>query len=107
MKLWVALMGLLCVAAAGVVATADDSWPPQRYQAAADTATITFTDQAAVDQVCGKAPRGWTTRGCAINGTVTMQHPCSPQYQKADDSFARLVCHELGHTHGWTADHPR
>lgn len=105
-RLW-ALLALLVVAAGVSLSTQDDNWPPPRYQQPDITATIRFTDQATVEKVCGKAPKGWTTRGCAVSGAITVQDPCSPQYQGKDDSYARLICHELGHLNGWSGDHPR
>lgn len=66
---------------------------------------ITFKDPTAVHLLCGgELYKGYQIYACAkVGGNwVIMPNPC-PHTQ---ESYARLLCHELGHTNGWPANHP-
>jgi hypothetical protein len=111
---------LLCssLVAAENNTTHDDGWPPLRYMGDHDVA-IHFTKD--VTQVCGVAPAGYIMEGCEFPvdpktgkpadthapdsiEVLILPNPCSPEY--ASESYAKLVCHELGHANGWPANHP-
>ena len=80
--------------------------PPEQYQVPInEEVKITFKDPIAVHQLCGgELYKGYQIFACAKVGGpwIIMPDPC--RYK--DESYARLMCHELGHTKGWPADHP-
>lgn len=79
--------------------------PPQQYRVDMVSSQITFTYPGKVDYLCGGTDNdGGTIMACSeVNGNWTLlPHPCL----YPDDMYARLVCHELGHTSGWPVDHP-
>lgn len=75
--------------------------PPEKYQGDARL-RVHFTDHAT--PLCGivKAERG--SIACAGVGSdwAIMPNPCTWR-----DPYAKMMCHELGHANGWSADHPR
>jgi hypothetical protein len=40
--------------------------------------------------------------GCTVGGTIYVPNPC-----RWGDGYATLMCHELGHVNGWSAEHER
>lgn len=75
--------------------------PPKQYQGGARM-KVHFTDHA--QSLCGivKAAKG--SIACAGVGSdwAIMPNPCTWR-----DPYARMMCHELGHSNGWAAEHPR
>lgn len=49
-------------------------------------------------------PAGWEWKGCASKESNLMIVPNPCAYK--EESYARHVCHELGHLNGWPGDHP-
>ena len=101
----------LILIAAGATALAPNSTiysegpPPERFQKAA-TLTLELSDQAGIDRKCqalfGRLPDGLKANACHTGDRVIMPNPCSfPQ----TETYARLLCHELGHENGWPATH--
>lgn len=80
--------------------------PPAEYTKNSETAvSIVFTDPLLVHLKCGgKIFEGPQILGCAgiDRPWALMPNPCP----HSEESYARLLCHELGHTKGWPADHP-
>jgi hypothetical protein len=99
----------LATIATGFGTVYDDDWPPQRFQRLG-TLSVTFTDQAGIDDLCGKAPttpaQPLSTKGCSLKGKphIVMDDPCLYKYE----TYARRTCHELAHALGrWPVDHPK
>ena len=76
--------------------TVNDGLPPVRFEGAA-TLIVSF---GTVFE-CGQAPPGYHFGACVRSGIVHMPNPC----EYTDQSYARHMCHELGHANGWTATH--
>jgi hypothetical protein len=81
-------------------ATADGP-PPSRYEHDS-TVNVTFTEGASMERSCNDYENN--LEGCAdIGGPhIWITNPCTVQ-----QSYAQILCHELAHTNGWAADHPR
>ena len=99
----IALLGALV---AGLGATLfSNSAPPERYTRDASL-VLSISDQAGIEQTCqplfGVPPPGRKTLGCTVGDTVTLPNPCTfPE----TETYARMLCHELGHVNGWPATH--
>ena len=96
---------LAAVAAPSAPALFSDAKPPARFQGPT-TVVLQVTDQAGIDRVChplfGKPPAGMKTDACHTGEKVVLPNPCTfPQ----SDGYARMLCHELGHANGWSANH--
>lgn len=84
--------------------------PPVDYTyPSTDKVEIRFLNPLSVHVACGGDIVQFMTGNrqifaCAgVNKTwIIMPDPCA----HTDESYARLMCHELGHTKGWPADHP-
>lgn len=80
--------------------------PPVEYQNYLnEDVKITFYDPTTVHLKCGgELYKGYQIFACAKVGGpwIKMPDPC----RHTDESYARLLCHELGHSKGWPADHP-
>lgn len=67
--------------------------------------SITIADPILVHLLCGgKLGDSGTIIACSeVNGSrMIIPNPCAHK----EESYARLLCHELGHTNGWSVDHP-
>ena len=102
-----ALTILAAAALATNAATFNDGRPPERFTQGA-TVSVEFRDQAGIDVECqalfGQPPAGAKTNACFTGRKVIMPNPCS--FPKTD-TYAHLLCHELGHVNGWTAAHQK
>lgn len=104
---------LMVVMATPAMATSntyvDDGYPPVAYQGDTLGANVTFVTGDKLDLFCGLTPiKGLVLEGCQLDAPtkhVVMPNPCGDEY--LGQSFARIMCHELGHLHGWPANHPR
>lgn len=67
------------------------------------TVSVEFVNNANTKDNCGVASKGRFV-ACASVGGIQMILPNPCLY--TDDNYARMVCHELGHTNGWETDHP-
>lgn len=99
---------LLAAATATVTANAtpyNDGAPPQRFRDDV-TVSIDIRDQAGIDSEChamfGAPPPGMKTNACYTGKKVIMPNPCS--FPKTD-TYAHMLCHELGHANGWPSTH--
>lgn len=73
-----------------------DGMPPERMRG---PAVVTVSTGSIAD--CGiPAPGAWF-EACTRNGVIHTDNPCD----HPDQSYARLLCHEVAHTKGWPADH--
>jgi hypothetical protein len=83
----------------------DDGRPPLRFQGDA-TVRLEITDQAGIERSChalfGAPPAGMRTNACQTGERMIVPNPCrAPQ----TETYARLLCHELGHANGWASTH--
>lgn len=65
------------------------------------TVVVSFVQNPNSPEHCGVAPEGMTILGCVneIGGDhITLPNPC---LFRNHDAYARLACHELGHTNWW------
>lgn len=99
---------LVVLATAAAVAAPQpfaDSAPPERFTGNV-VMQLDIRDQEGINAAChplyGAPPPGMQTNGCAFGSTVVLSNPCA---LAATESYARLLCHELGHVNGWSADH--
>ena len=76
--------------------------PPKEYRGDAKV-TVHFTRHAEV--LCKIIKADGRPIACAPIGgdLIIAPNPCDWK----SDAWARLMCHESGHTQGWAADHPR
>ena len=82
-----------------LVPLAEITLPPERYRSDT-TSTITFAKPELVQELCGK--RGVDELvACFEPPVIIVPNPCD----YPDESYARIVCHEIGHANGWPADH--
>lgn len=99
--IWVFILGVIWLAwpkAGGF----NPDLPPKEYRGDARV-TVSFTRHAEVLCRIIKAKPG--SVACALIGgeLIIAPNPCDWK----SDAYARMMCHEIGHTHGWAADHPR
>lgn len=79
--------------------------PPERFQGDGVAVVLFVSD---VRQYCNSdVPPGYTLIACAkrVDDTpvIVMPNPCPlGEYE----FYARIACHELGHTNLWPGDHP-
>lgn len=108
-RLMAALMGLLALmmaagaSAAETTSMIDSGWPPEQFMGDTQVPVI-FTSN--VEDICGEADPGYVVLGCAIGNLIILPNPCLVASYR-EEGFARLVCHEMGHTSGWPGNHPR
>lgn len=80
--------------------------PPIEYDKPVNKeVSIRFSHPLFVHLGCGgDIPSKWQILACAeVNGDrILMPDPCF----HTEESYARLLCHELGHIKGWPKDHP-
>ncbi len=104
-------MGILVIlAAAAALAPGEptrfsDGRPPERFQGNTSV-RLEVTDQAGIERAChplfGAPPAGMQTQACQTGDRVIAPNPCTfPQ----TETYARLLCHELGHANGWASTH--
>ena len=82
-----------------------DARPPARFRQDA-TVILEIRDQSEIEKTCqaryGAPPPGRRMEACVIGNRAIMRNPCSfPQ----SESYAAMMCHELGHVNGWPATH--
>jgi hypothetical protein len=79
----------------------DYTLPPVRYQGD-NTVVVTFAKPELVQELCGRhgVPE---LIGCAnlLPPSMVVPNPCAFPEQ----SYARTLCHELGHANSWSYKH--
>lgn len=93
------------IAAAAGSTPFSDGRPPERFQSDR-TLVIEMRDQAGISGQCqalfGKPPQGMKTNACYTGDKLIMPNPCS---FPPTDTYAHMLCHELGHANGWPSTH--
>ena len=95
-----ALMGLTMTACATMQSIDPVQAPPARFQANT-TATVEFLSAEAIIPRCLERGAMILANACADTKLITITNPCNYQ----GESYARRLCHEMGHINGWTATH--
>jgi hypothetical protein len=69
-------------------------------------ATVAFT--ADPERLCGKPPKGARVAGCLRQypGGASIMVVPNPCPFATTEPYARILCHEIGHVHGWKHDAP-
>jgi hypothetical protein len=84
-----------------LVACVSFGFPPVGYQGSV-SAAVHFMDQAAVAAICEERGLSLTAACAEIGGSqIWIENPCD----WPGDSYAQLLCHEIGHINGWPANH--
>ena len=100
-------MFLILAAAAALApgSSFDDGRPPARFQGDA-TVVLEVTDQAGIERTChalfGAPPPHLKTNACHTGERMVMPNPC---LAPPEETYARMLCHELGHANGWASTH--
>ncbi len=76
-----------------------DAIPPERYQKEAGALVFFRID---VSQLCGQSGHARPFIACQAGETIVLPMPCP---YAATETYARIVCHEIGHRSGWPASH--
>lgn len=86
-----------------LVPLTDYTLPPARFRGD-NTVVVTFAKPELVQELCGRhgVPE---LIGCAnlLPPSMIVPNSCDPAFQH--EVFARIACHEKGHTLGWTYKH--
>ena len=94
------LIGLAVTACATMQSIDPVQTPPARFQANT-TATVEFLSAEAIIPRCLERGAMILANACADTKLITITNPCNYQ----GESYARRLCHELGHINSWPADH--
>jgi hypothetical protein len=95
-----ALLGLSITACATMQSIDPVQMPPARFQANT-TATVEFLAAEMIIPRCLERGAMILANACADTKLITITNPCNYQ----GESYARRLCHELGHINSWPADH--
>jgi hypothetical protein len=97
-----ALIGLAVTACATIQSIDPVQTPPVRYQADT-TASVEFMAAERIMPRCLERGAAVLANACADRSLITITNPCAYQ----GESYAKRLCHEMGHINGWPADHKR
>ena len=94
------LVGLSITACATLQSIDPVQTPPARYQS--DTiATVEFLAAERIIPRCIERGAAMIANACADTKLITITNPCAYQ----GESYAKRLCHEMGHINGWNAAH--
>ena len=72
---------------------------PKRYHGNDTVAKVAFINQYHVNHICNQDGKGFTLACTYVQSRqIIMPNPC---VYSDTEFFARLMCHELAHLHGW------
>ena len=98
------LLALLACAACAAYARLPVQAPPERFKG---PAPVVYLHAGAVAQECGNP----LYVSCAVPMPEGVAGPdwriVTPDPCTYNETYARLVCHELAHANGWTREHER
>lgn len=83
------------------VGLADFDFQPPTALQRGRTDTVRFADDKGILEECGTQARACTHDQFEGGKRITVPNPC--RFTK--DTYALLLCHELGHANGWPGDH--
>ena len=95
-----ALIGLAVTACATMQSIDPVQTPPARFQRNT-TATVEFLSAEAIIPRCIERGANMLANACADTRLITITNPCAYQHE----SYAKRLCHEMGHINGWNAAH--
>ena len=95
-----ALIGLAVTACATMQSIDPVQTPPVRFQSDT-TASVEFMAAEAIMPRCIERGAMVLANACADRELITITNPCA----YPSESFAKRLCHELGHINGWDAGH--
>lgn len=84
-----------------LIAQAFAQMPPRMFRGPVQI-TVQFTDAQNVESLCGMITEGRlrNVEACANDQVMILPDPCG-----YPGRYAEVVCHEIGHARGWSADH--
>jgi hypothetical protein len=93
---------LLSLALWAVAFAAFAQLPPLAYRGPVQI-TVQFTDAQNVEGLCGMITEGRlrNVEACANEQVMILPDPCT-----YPGRYAEVVCHEIGHSHGWVHREP-
>jgi hypothetical protein len=95
-----ALIGLAVTACATMQSIDPVQTPPARFQGDT-TASVEFLAAERIMPRCLERGAAVLANACADTRLITITNPCAYQ----GESYARRLCHEIGHVNGWDAGH--
>ncbi len=95
-----ALLGLAVTACATLQSIDPVQTPPARFQSDT-TATVEFLAAERIIPRCIERGAKMLANACADTKLITITNPCAYQ----GESYAKRLCHEMGHINGWNAAH--
>ena len=95
-----ALIGLSITACATLQSIDPVQTPPVRFQSDT-TASVEFIAAERIIPRCLERGAMILANACADRELITITNPCA----YPGESYARRLCHELGHINSWPADH--
>ena len=100
---WVVAFALGCAFWAIVASVALAQMPPRMFRGPVQI-TVQFTSSENVENLCGMITGGRlrNVEACANENVMILPDPCT-----YPGRYAEVVCHEIGHSHGWPSSHPR
>lgn len=106
MKLKLVVAAVAAALLLAAPASADVGFPPSQYQSDGGAVTL-YVSQTSLYRLCGVKPaEGMRLYGCVRRDRMmVLLNPCGPEF--SSEVYARIACHELGHTNGWPGNHPR
>lgn len=95
-----ALMGLAVTACATMQSIDPVQTPPARFQRDT-TASVEFMAAERIILRCIERGAVVLANACSDTKLITITNPCAYQ----GESYAKRLCHEIGHVNGWDAKH--
>ena len=95
-----ALIGLAVTACATMQSIDPVQTPPARFQSDT-TASVEFLAAERIMPRCVERGAAVLANACADRELITITNPCAYQ----GESYAKRLCHEMGHINGWDAGH--
>ena len=95
-----ALLGASITACATMQSIDPVQTPPARFQSDT-TASVEFMAAERIMPRCLERGAMILANACADQTLITITNPCAYQ----GESYARRLCHEMGHVNGWDAGH--
>jgi hypothetical protein len=95
-----ALLGLAVTACATLQSVDPVQTPPAQFRKGT-TATVEFLPSHEIIPRCIERGAKMLANACADTKLITITNPC--EYPR--ESYAKRLCHEMGHINGWNAAH--
>jgi hypothetical protein len=98
--LLMALLGLSITACATMQSIDPVQTPPAQFRKGT-TATVEFLAAHEIIPRCIERGAKVLANACADTRTITITNPC----EYPGESYAKRLCHEMGHINGWNTAH--